>query len=420
MFVWPCTIVLLAVAHSNAVRAQSPPLTPDASAPADAPLIQETPPQTPPETPAPGPPAAPPALPVSPPAFESVSPPETPVVVQAPPAPAAPLQTRWEPFDREAARTADGSLDVCSTMVFPLTLIPGVGDVVGTVGDWLCIIPAAIAVDYTGAFHGGHESHIWQPTLALVLKKVWETLLDTPIAVVVIGVLIGGVVGGTALSIYSGLPGTLVSAGVVGLTLATYLGLKGARDGVGDFIFEFVYEAFTPEVEGEKLVEVQKSSFLQPGVSGVPAGFGLIATVAGSKPTFDWAYAVPVAGPIWRSEAHARGIQRRVRRYAHEVLLVDKKDLSRMDATADVLATTQGYSFAAAHLAIGAAVGFFGAGVIVSLSDNPQSNPNTRTGDVLGIIGLSFAVVGGAAVVVGVAADKLQPVLVPSAFALAE
>jgi hypothetical protein len=392
IFVLAGALGLLALAHSNAARAQSAPIAPE--------VTQEIVP----ETPAPEPPAAEPsALPA--PAPAPVSP---------------PAQTRWEPFDREAARTADGSLDVCSTMVFPLTFIPGVGDVVGTVGDWLCIVPAAIAVDYTGAFHGGHESHIWQPALALVLKKAWETVLDTPIAVVVIGVAVGGVVGGTALSIYSGIPVALVSAGVIGVTLATYLGLKGARDGIGDFIFEVVYDGLTPEVEGTQLAEVQKGSLLQPGVSGVPAGFGLIATVAGSKPTFDWKYAVPVAGPIWRSEAHVQGIQQRVRRYSHEVLLVDKQDLSTMDTVSDVLGTAQGYSLATSHVALASAIGFFGAGVVVSFSDDPQRNENQATAEVLGVIGLSFAVVGGAAVVVGVAADRMQPVLVPAAFALAE
>ncbi len=304
--------------------------------------------------------------------------------------------------------------------MFPLTFIPGVGDIVGTVGDWLCIIPAALAVDYTGAFHGGRESHTWQPALALVLKKAFETVLDTPIVVVTLGVLVSGVVTGTALAIYADLPLTLVSAGVVGVTLGGYLILKGARDGIGDLIFEVVYGGLTEDVDGAELASVQQDALLKPGVSGIPAGFGMVATVAGSKPTFDWKYAVPVLGPLWRAEAHAKGIREHVRRYAHEVLLVDKKDLSTMDSVSEALATTQGYAFSAAHLTLGTAVVLFGSGLVLSVTDDPQRNDNDFAAETLGVFGLTMAVVGGAAVVVGIAADRLQPVLVPVAWAAAE
>jgi hypothetical protein len=297
--------------------------------------------------------------------------------------------TRWEDFDREAARTADGSLDVCATMVFPLTFVPGVGEIVGTISDWLCIVPAALAVDYVGTWHGGRESHFWPPVLALVLTKVWETVLDTPIMVLTIGVIIGLAVGGAVGVAFVGVPATIVSAGVVGGTLAAYLGLKAGRDGIGDFIFEVAYGSFTTDVEGEELAKLQAGALLRPAVNGVPGGFGLIATVAGSKPKFDWAYLVPVVGPVWRADGHAKNIQARVRRYAHEVLREDKADLGGVDELSGLLANVQGYSFATAHVTIAAGLVFFGSGLVVSMTDKDQEQQGTA--EILGGIGLGRA-----------------------------
>ena len=305
--------------------------------------------------------------------------------------------------------------------VLPLNFIPGVGEIVGTVGEWICIVPAALAIDYAGAFHGGRESHFWQPALALVLKKLFETALDTPIVVVTIGVIVGGSVGAATLTYFGGVPVPLVSAGVVSLTLVAYLGLKGVRDGIGDLIFEGVYILFTPELDEGAATEARQMSLpLQPGVSGVPAAFGMIATVSGSKPTFDWRYAIPIVGPVWRAEAHAKDIQTHVRRYAHEVMLVDKADLKTMDTVATFLGTTQGYAYAAAHVGLGIAVTLLAAGLVVSVTDDPQRNENQPAADLIGNLGLGSAVFGGAAIVVGLTADRLQPVLVPLAWLAAE
>jgi hypothetical protein len=327
------------------------------------------------------------------------------------------VQTRWEPFDREVARIADGSLDVCTTAVFPLAILPGIGDVVGTIGEWVCLVPAAIAVDYAGAYHGGRDSDFWQPALALVVKKGWETLLDTPIVVVTIAAIVSSVAGGVALNAWAGIPATVVSAGVFGATAAIYLGLKTGRDGVGDFLFDVFYDGLTPDAEGDRLEQARRASWLKPGMTGLPAAFGMVATVSGSKPRFDWAYAVPVAGPLWRADAHARDIQEQTRRFGREVLLVDKKDLAGVDRVSGALAGVQGYSNAVAHVAIGSGLALFGAGLAVSMSD--RSNEQHATAELLGGIGLGAVGVGGLAIVSGIAADRLQPVLVPAAWAMA-
>jgi hypothetical protein len=325
--------------------------------------------------------------------------------------------TRWEPFRREVVRIADGSLDVCTTVALPLALLPGIGDVVGTIGEWLCVVPAAMAVDYAGAFHGGHDSDFWQPALALVVKKGWETLLDTPIMVVTITAIVAAVAGGVVVQGFAGIPGTLVSSGVFGVTAAVYLGLKAGRDGIGDLLFSGVYEGLTPERSDELLAEQRRTSWLQPGMTGLPAAYGLVATVAASKPRFDWDHAVPVVGPLRRAETHARDIQQQTRRFAREVLLVDKTDLGGVDATSGALAGIQGWSTAVSHVAIGTGLALCAAGLGIALSD--RVDEHQRTAETVGIVGLGAVGLGGLAIVTGVAADRLQPVLVPAAWALA-
>ena len=311
---------------------------------------------------------------------------------------------------------ADGSLDVCSLIALPLTIIPGVGDIVGTIGDWVCIVPAVIAIDHVSAFHGSRETHYWEPALALVLKKGWETLVDTPIIVVTVAAGIGSAASGIALFAYADTPGTVVAAGVVAVTLGVYLGLRAGRDGIGDLIFDKVYNGLVPEVGDIATADARTDSWIQPGVSGFPANFGLIATVAGSKPQFHWSHLIPVAGPVLRADAHAEGVKRRTRRYGREVMAVDKMNLAAMDDTINILTGIQGWSNAAAHAAIITGVGFFAAGAVSSFN-----NPNDKTtAEILGGIGLGASAVAGVAITVGTAADKLQPIVVPLVWAAAD
>jgi hypothetical protein len=344
-----------------------------------------------------------------------------PQVAPSPPSTAAAApepRTFWEPFEREVVALADGSMRVCASVALPLTIVPGIGDIVGTVSDWFCIIPAAMAVDYACAWHGRRESHFWQPALALVLKKGFETLVDTPIMVVTIGAVVAVVVGGVAATVFGGLPATVVTAGAVGLTLVVHLGLKGVRDTIGNFIFDKTFAVLVEESGDEATADERENGWLQPGVGGIPGAFGLMATVAGSRPPFDWSHAVPVVGPVWRSEAHANEIKRRTRRYAREVLRVEKRDLSGMEGTAETLTAVQGWSMAVGHVVLGVGVGLVGAGLGVALTDRQDEAQGTA--DLLGTAGLVTVAAGGAAVVVSVAADRLQPLLVPIAWGQAE
>jgi hypothetical protein len=350
------------------------------------------------------------AVPTTP-ALESV--PGPPALDQQPPA-----QTKWRPFDQEVMRVADGSVRVCGSLALPLTIIPGVGEVVGTISDWMCIVPAAMAVDYTSAWHGPRESHFWQPALALVLKKGFETLVDTPIMVVTIGAVVAIAIGSIAGVVFGGLPVTVVTAGGLGTTLVLYLGLRGVREAVGNFLFQKTFTLLVDESTEEATEDERRDAFLKPGLGGIPGAYGLMATVAGSRPPFDWSHAVPVMGPMWRADAHAAEIKAKTRRFAHEVMEVDKADLGGMDATIETLTQIQAVAMASSHVALGVGVGLFGTGTIMALTDPNDSLQGAA--ELLGTIGLATVAAGGAAVVVSFAADRSQPLLVPLAWALAE
>jgi hypothetical protein len=329
----------------------------------------------------------------------------------------APAQTRWAPFDQEVMRVADGSIRVCGSLALPLTIIPGVGEVVGTLSDWMCIVPAAMAVDYTSTWHGPRESHFWQPALALVLKKGFETLVDTPIIVVTIGAVVAIAVGSLAGVVIGGLPVSVVTAGGIGTTLVLYLGLRGVREAVGNFLFQKTFTSLVDESTEEATADERRNALLKPGLGGIPGAYGLMATVAGSRPAFDWSHAVPVMGPMWRAGAHAAELKAKTRRFAHEVMEVDKADLGAMDATIDALTTTQAIAMASSHIALGVGVGLFGAGTIMALTDT--NNSLQATAEILGTVGLATVAAGGAAVVVSFAADRSQPLLVPLAWSMA-
>ena len=357
-------------------------------------------------------PLAPPMLPAGPIVAEPR--PATPPSLATP----ARARTQWTPFDGEITRTADGSMDVCAMAVLPLIIVPGVGDIVGTVADWVCVVPAAMAVDYTGAFHGNRSSHFWEPTLALVLKKVWETLIDTPVFVATVAVVVAIAAGGIAVTLFAGLPITVVTAAGIGVTLAVYTGLKAARDTVGDLIFLNVYNLLVPPGDEASSAAARADSSLQPPLTGAPATFGLVATVGGSRAPFAWRDLLPVVGPIWKADARGNDIKLRTHRYANEVLGVDKKDWSGVDRTADVLSTTQGWAMAAGQVGIGVSFGFVGAGLAIALND--PDNEHARTAEIIGGIGLAAAAAGGVAVAVSYGAEKLQSIAVPIAFGLAE
>jgi hypothetical protein len=251
--------------------------------------------------------------------------------------------------------------------------------------------------------------------VALVVRNLWTTAVDTPIVVVTVAVIIGAATGSIALSALGGVPVTVVVAGSIAVTAAAYSGLKAARDGVGDLLFVGVYNLLVHETDMTTAEAAMREQLVQPGVDGVAGGFGLMATVAGSKAPFSWSHLVPVVGPIWRATERSADIKMRTRRYGREVLGVDKRDLSAMDRTTETLSTLQGWSTAAAHVGLGLSAAMVGGALIAS-----RAPEYAGVAEPLGGIGLVAAGTAAGALLVSAAAEKLQPIAVPIVFSLAE
>jgi hypothetical protein len=406
MFLVRLLLLLLLIAPAAQAQSDAPnPLPAGIEQPPHTPATDRSDPNEPREAP---PPAS----------AQAHAPPAQPPVehgVPPPPVPPGIPRTEWLPFNGELARTAEGSLDACEVMALPLTIVPGVGDLVGTVADWLCIVPTAMAVDHVGTFHGRHVSHFWEPALALVVRNLWTTAVDTPIVVVTIAVIVGATSGSIVLSAIGGVPVTVVVAGSIAVTAATYTALKAARDGVGDLLFVGVYNLLVRETDADTAAAAMPSQGIQPGVGGVTGGFGLMATVAGSKAPFSWSHVLPVVGPIWRASERSTDMKLRTRRYGAEVLGVNKRDLSAMDNTADALNAIQGWSTAAAHVGLGLSGAMVAGALIAS-----RSPDTAHLADPFGAIGLVAASTAAGAFVVSALAEKVQPIAVPVVFSLAE
>ncbi len=86
--------------------------------------------------------------------------------------PAAPPGPAWADPEREIEAAAEGSLDTCELLALPLGFLPGVGEVIDFAAGWLCIIPAAMAVDYVAVHHGGRDSFLWQSGVALAAASI--------------------------------------------------------------------------------------------------------------------------------------------------------------------------------------------------------------------------------------------------------
>jgi hypothetical protein len=342
----------------------------------------------------------------------STSPAEAPATVP-PPSPEHP--TRWMPLDRELDLAAEGSLGVCRLAVLPIVWIPQIGDVASTAAEVVCFVPAVMAVDYVGTFHGDRDGDLWQAALAIGVKKGWELVVDVPI-LVGSALLASGVVAVTPVVIESGVPVSVAVAGGLVAVLGGYYAARAGRDAVGDLLFRSIYLATTSEVSGAALADEMRESWVQPRPGPSVATFGAFATAQSARPRFRWAHLVPVVGPIWQAHDRAEDAKGRMRRYAAEVLGYDDTlDLREMDAWVERLDLTAGYSTAAGHVGLIAGAGCFGAALGLSLLGH-----DVETAETVGLVGLGAAALGGLLIGVAEIPKTLRGPVMSAAFAGAE
>lgn len=319
---------------------------------------------------------------------------------------------QWDDAERELAMTAEGGVDVCEALSLPLSLIPGVGDAVGTVTEWLCIVPAAIAVDTVALQFYGRDATLWQATVSLLAAKLAKDLLDTPLYVVMAAAVLGAV-GVGAFAIIQGLPLFLPAVIAVGAGALLVAPVVWLRDKIGDFVFRTLFFALTNQAYGDELAQKRAGAWFKPGDVGWARGYVLMAVAAGTKAESSLAGLVPVAGPLFKAGDESAALKERMRRVGRDVLRdPPTKDLSSMDTSIDVVTTIKGVTGA-----VGQGVAVVGLGVGVAGAVLPSSGSvDQQTGDVIGFTGLGIAVTGLAIYALASTMDTLKTFVVPCAY----
>lgn len=355
------------------------------------------------------PPSDPPAAPAAVPTAPVPAAPTNPKVVKPPPEPNA----QWDNLDEELAMTAEGGIDVCEAASLPLSLIPGIGDAVGTVTEWFCLIPAAIAVDTVALQFGGRDATLWQATVALLAKKLFMDLLDTPLYIA-IAVAVLAAVGVGTYAFLAGFPIFLPAVIAVGAGALLVAPVVWLRDKGGELIFSGLFALLTNQIYGAELGKKQSEALFKPGDIGWARGYVLMTAAAGTKGETGLAGIVPIAGPLWKASDEAAALKERMRRVGRDVLKDPEgsKDLSGMDATIDVVTTIKGIAGATGQgvAVIGLGVGLAGA-VLPAMGQVDQ-----QTGDTIGFTGLGIALTGFGIYALSSTMDTVKTFAVPCAY----
>ncbi|MBI1944534.1 MAG: hypothetical protein HYS27_02495 [Deltaproteobacteria bacterium] len=367
--------------------------------------------------PAPPPPAevvepAPPAAPAAP--AEAAAPP-------APPPPAAavgepaPHERLWDDLEHELEMTAEGGIDVCEALSLPLSLVPGVGSAVGTVSEWLCLVPAALAVDYVAVHHGGRDAFLWQAAASMLLGKLAGDALSTPFYVVVGAAILLGI--GVPIAAAFIAPELVLLTAVAGVGGAALLIAPVAllKDKIGEWIFSGTFYFLTNQVHGEELKKAREGTWLRPGLGGSwwARPFVLMGTAAGTRAERDLEDLVPIWGRWTKARRQGDLLKERMRRIGSDVLLDPPgRDLAAMDGTIDVLS----YSKAAVG-SVGQATAIAGLGVGLTGVVLPLTGAtDQQTGDIIGFTGFGIALAGLGIYALGSTFDTVRTFAVPCAY----
>ncbi|MCC7073474.1 MAG: hypothetical protein IT383_19340 [Deltaproteobacteria bacterium] len=340
----------------------------------------------------------------------------------APPAPAAaPTSDKaherlWDDLERELEMTAEGGIDVCEALSLPLSLIPGVGDAVGTISEWLCLVPAALAVDYVAVHHGGRDAFLWQAAVSMLAGKLVGDALDTPFYIVVGAAILAGIGVPVLAAVIA--PGTslllptLLAVGGAALLVAP---LAWVKDKIGEWIFTSSFFFLTNQVHGDELQKARDGTWLRPGLGGSwwARPFVLMGTAAGTRAERDLVDLIPIWGRWTKATRQGELLKERMRRVGTDVLLDPPgRELAAMDVTIDVLS----YGKAAVG-SVGQATAIAGLGVGLTGVVLPMTGAtDQQTGDIIGFTGFGLALAGLGIYALGSTLDTVRTFAVPCAY----
>ena len=328
---------------------------------------------------------------------------------------------QWEDPARELEAAAEGALDVCEALAVPLGLIPGVGDVIDLVAGWLCILPAALAVDYVAVHHGGKDSRLWQSMLAVGAAKVVGGVVELPVLVLGVGsVVVYGLAASAAIAA-TGTP-VFIPAAVGGGILLGYVAFelwRTAHDRVPGLVFSTVFSLAAKDFDdAEHAAQARERALVKPPL---PQPFGFLSMCAGASVLdvdTEPVHFVPVAGPFAKADARSALAKERMRRIGRDVIGDPPKDLATMDAIEDALGGTKAWLQASGQVLLFGGVGVAGlsaVGAAYVLARGEQPPPV----DVIAIVGVAGMGVGVGLIVLSKVTDVVRPALLPTAYLLA-
>lgn len=272
-----------------------------------------------------------------------------------PKTPGAQPPPQWNDADEMIEVAAEGSIETCEALTFPLVFLPGIGSVIGSVAEWACLFPGALAVDYTQAFHGDRDSLLWQAGAALVMAKLWREVWKYAGIAAIVGLVAAGIGAGTALALVAPYYIPVAIAGLVTAGGAGFLVWKRLRAAGASGLFSLTYWLFTGEFESEAhRQEVQERAPVKYRVEGMNRAWALMATAAGAQPDRELWFYIPIFGAWGKAMARAEAVKAAMRRTGDDVLDEERirgpEVYVAMDNVIDTFAYAEGGLMATAHV----------------------------------------------------------------------
>jgi hypothetical protein len=327
----------------------------------------------------------------------------------------------WDDPERQMGEMAKGAVDVCETVTAPLTLVPGIGEIASATLDWICLLPAAFAIDYLGAYHAGASSFVWQPLLGLLIAKAWRGI-----------VLVAGVAAGVGV----GLLGLAPALGVLAATAPEYtlVAITGYLTFIGglvivtrwlqkrgsSFLFEKTYFGLSRRLNSEaERLDAQEEAWVKHPPGPFFRAYTLMAAAAGAEPKGGLVTAIPVAGPLFRAPAKADAIEAAMLRVGEKTLHETPQHPEAMRASAVVTSWVEGGLGAGGQALLVAGGALFATGtVLAAIAWGQNQDLGEYATIVLGLGGTGIVVAGGGVVLI-LAREVprlLRNLLVPAGF----
>jgi hypothetical protein len=328
----------------------------------------------------------------------------------------------WEDSDGAVEIAARGSIEMCEAITLPLVLLPGVGDVIGTVVEWACLIPGVLAVQYTEVHHGQRDILFWQPAVALLAAKLFRDLVQYPAIALAVAAGVGyALIAIPALTLTGAW--YFIPVGVAGLVTAGglgYLAFYKLREKGADWVFETSYALLAHgTMSPQQQAAAREGSWVKPPLIGWPRAWALLAAAAGTEVPFTLLQWIPVAGPWFKASNWAAASKAVMRQTGREVLSDRPRDLASMDSAIDAFATTDAVLGSAGQaMLLGGGVLFFAGTIFAGLQYQTSEDVGqyATIAATTGTTGVVVAATGLGLVLLRLVPRAVRPFVIPALY----